>query len=122
MICGWKVEVINIRAEQRESRDLLQDLQDIRDGITIVHTSDQEKQNKEIKRRNRAERKERRERKLEQKIIRDGWDSLEEYSMDYRHAIKWFGEEKIEELERQHQRYLEDERNKPQQMSMFEFM
>ena len=36
---GWRVEVLNIRAEQRESRDLMQDLQDIRDGTGYrVHT------------------------------------------------------------------------------------
>ena len=122
LICGWKVEVMNIRAEQRESRDLMQDLQDIRDGIAIIHVSDQEKQDKEIKRKNRAERKEKREKKLEQKIILEGWDSLEPYSMDYCHAIKWFGQEKIEALEKRHQKYLEDEKNRPQQMSLFEFM
>lgn len=119
---GWKVEVQNIRAEQRESRDLLQDLQDIREGITIIHVSDQEKRNKELKKQNRAEQKRKREKRLEQKIVKNGWDSLELYSLDYHHAIKWFGQEKIEALEKRHQKYLEDEKNKPQQMSMFKFM
>lgn len=100
----------------------MQDLQDIRDGIAIIHVSDQEKWDKEIKRKNRVERKEKREKKLEQKIILEGWDSLEPYSIDYCHAIKWFGQEKIEALEKRHQKYLEDEKNKPQQMSLFEFL
>ncbi len=121
-IYGWKVEVLNIRAEQRESRDLLQDLQDIQEGITIVHASDQEKRNKELKKQNRAKQKEKRENRLEQKIVQNGWDSLEPFSLDYHHALKWFGREKIEALERRHQRYLEEEKNKPQQMSLFEFM
>ena len=121
-VYGWKVEVLNIRAEQRESRDLLQDLQDIREGITIVHASDQEKRNKELKKQNRAKQKEKREKRLEQKIVQNGWDSLDPFSLDYHHALKWFGQEKIEVLERRHQKYQEEERNKPQQMSLFEFL
>ena len=118
-IYGWNVEVLNIRAEHRESRDLLQDLQDIREGITIVHASDQEKRNKELKRQNRAKQKEKREKRLEQKIVQNGW---EPFSLDYHHALKWFGQEKIKALEKRHQKYVEEERNKPQQMSLFEFM
>lgn len=34
---SMKMEIVNIRIEQRESRDLLQDLQDIRAGIQITH-------------------------------------------------------------------------------------
>ena len=121
-IYGWNVEVLNIRAEHRESRDLLQDLQDIREGITIVHASDQEKRNKELKRQNRAEQKEKREKRLEQRIVKNGWDSLEPFSLDYYHALKWFGQEKIKALEKRHQKYVEEERNKLRQMSLFEFM
>ncbi|MCU6737055.1 sarcolemmal membrane-associated protein [Diplocloster agilis] len=33
LLKDYKVEVLNVRAEQRESRNLMQDLQDIRDGI-----------------------------------------------------------------------------------------
>jgi len=40
------LEIYNIRAEQRESRDLAQDLQDIRDGIKVCHASDDEKRRK----------------------------------------------------------------------------
>lgn len=119
---GWKVEVLNVRAEQRESRDLMQDLQDIRDGITVIHASDQVKQKKEEKRKRRSERMAKREKRLEQLIIRDGLDSLATCSLDYRHALKWFGKERLKALEKQHQEYLEAERNKPQQMSLFEFM
>ena len=121
-IYGWNVEVLNIRDEYRESRDLLQDLQDIREGITIVHASDQEKRNKELKRQNRVKQKEKREKRLEQKIVKNGWDSLEPFSLDYHHALKWFGQEKIKALEKRHQKYVEEERNKLRQMSLFEFM
>ena len=40
--------VLNIRSEQRESRDLIQDLQDIQSGIKITHASDTQKNQKEI--------------------------------------------------------------------------
>ncbi len=37
-------------------------------------------------------------------------------------ALKWFGQEKIKALEKRHQKYVEEERNKLRQMSLFEFM
>jgi hypothetical protein len=43
------VEVLNVRAEIRESRDLLQDLQDVREGIKITHASDELKLSKRVK-------------------------------------------------------------------------
>ncbi len=49
--------VENIRAERRETRDMLQDLKDIADGITVVHASDEEKETKEKKRERRQEAK-----------------------------------------------------------------
>ena len=39
----FSVEVLDIRAERRESRDLMRDLEDIRSGIRVVHASDMEK-------------------------------------------------------------------------------
>ena len=119
---GWKVEVQNIRAEYRESRDLLQDLQDIHNGITVIHASDQIKQNKESKRLRRINQKEKREQQLEKKIVQEGWDSIAPYSLDYIHAIKWFGEEKIQDLENRHQEYLRAQQNQPQQLSLFELL
>lgn len=119
---GWKVEVLNIRAEQRESRDLIQDLQDIQNGITVIHASDQVKLDKAAKRQRKTERREKREQKLEEKIITCGWKSVAANSSDYFHAIKWFGEEKIQLLEKKHQDYLEMEKRKPQQMSLFDMM
>lgn len=122
LIDGWKLEVLNIRAEQRESRDLLQDLQDIRDGITVTHASDQIKQSKEAKRQRRLDRKEKRERLLAQKIVQNGWNNIAPHSADYFHAIKWFGDEKILELENHHQEYLAAKQNEPKQLNLFEFM
>lgn len=120
LLNGWTVEVLNIRAEQRESRDLLQDLRDIREGITVVHASDQIKQKKEAKRLRRDNRKMKREQKLKNKIVKNGWQSISPNSIDYFHAMKWFGEEEIQFLKQQHQKYLEDEKSVPQQMSLFD--
>ena len=121
LVSGWTVEVLNIRAEQRESRDLLQDLQDIQDGIAVVHASDQIKQKKEAKRLRRNDRKMKRKLKLKNKIIKIGWQSIPPNSIDYFHAIKWFGEEEIQLLKQQHQKHLEDKKAEPQQMSLFDY-
>lgn len=47
------VEVLNVRVEFRESRDLLQDLRDVREGIKITHASDEIKLSAEAKRERR---------------------------------------------------------------------
>ena len=118
-VYGCKVEILNIRAERRESRDLLQDLHDIREGITIVHASDQEKRNKELKKQNRAKQKEKRERRLEQKIVQNGWDSLEPFSLDYHHALKWFGHGRAMELEESSSGEEPEETTDPGMMQTF---
>ncbi|MGN0657179.1 MAG: hypothetical protein ACI4KR_10335 [Ruminiclostridium sp.] len=48
----FEVEVVNIRAERRETRDLLSDLRDISDGIIVLHNSDIEADAKEHKKEN----------------------------------------------------------------------
>ena len=122
LLSGWRVEILNVRAEQRESRDLLQDLQDIQNGITVTHASDQTKREKEAKQQRRADRKEKQQQKLEKKIIEYGWQSIPPHSPDYFHAMKWFGEEKIQFLEQLHQDFLKSRQEQPQQLSLFEFM
>lgn len=62
----FKVEIENVRIEQKESRDLLQDLQDIQEGIQVVHVLDSEKAAKARKKEERAEAK----KKKENRIIR----------------------------------------------------
>lgn len=122
LIANWKVEVINIRAEQRESRELIQDLQDIQNGITVIHASDQARLDKATKRQRKNEQKEKRKRKPEEQIIKNGWQDVAANFLDYHHAMKWFGEEKIQLLEKQHQEYLVSEQQKPQQLSLFDLM
>ena len=60
------MEITNIRAAQREGRDLLQDLEDIKAGITVVHESDAQKrasEEKKERRRSARELEEMREKK-----------------------------------------------------------
>lgn len=99
----FTVEVQDIRAERRESRDLMQDLEDIRSGIRVVHASDMEKLEAKAKKERRKKTHEAALKRLEKKLLKDGYGSLEEFSLDKRHADRWLGEERIAQLERQRQ-------------------
>lgn len=121
LIYGTKVEVVNIRAEQRESRDLFQDLEDIKNGIRIFYDADDEKLRKQEKKELRQQAKERKIQKLEKKLIDVGYDSLEEYSIDRLHADRWLTPERREELEQMRKDKIKQEKEKPVQMSLFDF-
>lgn len=64
------VEVLNVRAEVRESRDLLQDLRDVAEGIVVTHASDLAKQRKQDKRERRKRYLEAKKRARENRNIR----------------------------------------------------
>lgn len=113
-----KVEILNIRVEQRESRDLMQDLQDIRDGIEVIHESDLKKQAKQQKSERQQQRQEKKIKKLEKKIMEVGFSGLCENSLDRRHAMKWLGNDRIKELEA----IRKERKNDPVQMSIFDFI
>ena len=49
--------------------------------------------------------------RLEKKLLKDGYGSLEEFSLDRRHADRWLGEERIAQLERQRQESESRERH-----------
>lgn len=117
---GWKVEIMNIRAERREIRDLMQDLQDISEGIEVIHESDLKKADKTAKKERRQQAQEKKIAKLEKKILEVGYDNLEEYSLDRIHADKWLGEERIAELEQERQKRIRQKENEPVQMSLFD--
>ncbi len=116
----FSFEIQNVRAEQRESRDLMQDLEDIRNGIQIVHASDMEKRDLENKRESRRQSRESAVRRLEKKLLENGYESLEEYSTDRRHADKWLGPERIAELENLHRLKEKERKEQPVQLSLFD--
>ena len=117
---SFKAEILNIRAESKPSRDLMQDLQDIRDGIEISHASDNEKQKKEAKKEKRKLVKQKNIERLEKKIIEVGYENLVEYSVDRVHADKWLTPERLEELEQIRQQKIKEEQEKPVQLSLFD--
>lgn len=116
----FSFEILNVRAEQRESRDLMQNLEDIRNGIQIVHASDMEKRDSENRRERRLQRRESAVRRLEKKLIEHGYESLEEFSADRRHADKWLGPERIAELEEMRQEKENEKKEQPVQLSLFD--
>lgn len=117
---SFKAEILNIRAESKPSRDLMQDLQDIRDGIEISHASDNEKQKKEAKKEKRKLAKQKNIERLEKKIIEVGYENLVEYSADRVHADKWLTPERLEELAQIRQQKVKEEQEKPVQLSLFD--
>ena len=117
---SFSFEIQNVRAECRESRDLMQDLEDIRNGIQIVHASDMEKRDSENKRERRRQSRESAVRRLEKKLLENGYESLEEYSTDRRHADKWLGPERIAELENLHRLKEKERKEQPVQLSLFD--
>ncbi len=116
----FSFEIQNVRAERRESRDLMQDLEDIRNGIQIVHASDMEKRDSENKRERRRQARESAVRRLEKKLLENGYESLEKFSVDRRHADKWLGEERIAELEQMRLEKEKERREQPVQLSLFD--
>lgn len=116
------IEILNIRAERRESRDLLQDLQDIKEGIQVIHASDLKRDAKEEKKKRRQKNQEKKIKKLEQKIIENGFESLDPYSVDFAHARKWLKQDRIKALERIREEKIRQEREKPVQMDIFDFI
>ena len=119
---SFRAEILNIRAEAKPSRDLVQDLQDIKDGITITHASDTEKRAKEYKKKKRKEAQQKKIERLEKKLIEVGYENLEPCSLDRVHADKWLDPERLEELERIRRQKLKEEQEKPVQMSLFDMM
>lgn len=66
-----KVEILNVRVEWRETRDLLQDLQDVANGIKVIHNSDLQKQTRAEK----SERRKLRKQKRIQKLWKRWWEN-----------------------------------------------
>ncbi len=120
LLYGWKVEVLNIRAEHQESRDLMQDLEDIQNGIQIIHASDLDRKKKEEKKERAQQARQKKIERLEKKLLDIGYYNLEECSLDKIHADKWLGEKRIAELEELRKRRLKEEQEKPVQLSLFD--
>lgn len=88
-----KIEIVNVRAEHRERKDLVQDQKDVQRGIAVIHESDRIKAEQRRKQERRAQRLER----LEKKIRKKGYQGLND--TERRVAEKRLGSEKIKILE-----------------------
>lgn len=116
----FAVEIYNIRAESKASRDMQEDLKDMEDGSTISHASDEAKKMKEYKKEKRRKMKEANLQRLEKKLLTEGYENLEPHSLDRIHANKWLGEKRINELEELRQQLISEEKMKPSQLSLFD--
>ena len=114
----FEAEILNVRAESKPSRDLMQDLQDIQSGIEIRYDAGLRKANKEQKSKKRAEAKAKKIQALERKLLEIGYENLESYSLDKVHADKWLEPERIQELTELREKRIEEEKNKPVQLSL----
>lgn len=85
-----------------------------------MHASDVEKRKTENKKERRQQLRESAVRRLEKKLLEKGYESLEEFSADRRHADKWLGEERIAELEQMRQEKEKERKEQPIQLSLFD--
>ena len=74
----FSFEIMNIRAEKKETRDIFQDIADIKEGAVIIHESDAIENKKIAKRERRDKAKEQKKNRLAKKIRENGELSFEE--------------------------------------------
>lgn len=111
----FSVEIMNIRAEQKVSRDLMQDLQDIKDGIHISYDADLQAADTKRKTEKRETARRRKVARIEKRIVEAGYDSLSK--SEQIRAEKLIGSDRIDELESERKEQI-----KPVQMSLFDLM
>jgi len=95
----YTVEVQNIRAERRETRDLLQDLRDAAEGIEIVHAGDMQKAAAQKKQERKQTAQKKKIARLERLLLENGLDKLEK--ADQRRIQKLLSVERISDLMQQ---------------------
>jgi len=114
-----KYEILNIRAERKETRNLMQDLEDIKNGISVTHASDNDKAKKQTKKDAKLKRKEDERQKLIRKIEKAGTlDGMTE--SEVRRIYKCLTSEEIQRAKRNHKEKPKQE--EARQMSLFDMM
>lgn len=113
----WTFEIQNVRAEQKESRDLIQDLQDIKDGIHITHKSDSEKYEKDQKKERRQKAAEKKKNLLKKKILETGYYNLDEF--EQRRILKYMDMTEVIEIEEIRKKKIKEQMEEPVQLSLF---
>lgn len=92
-------EVLNVRVEVKETRDLFQDLEDIKNGIVISHESDNQANLKNLKRERAEKAKDAKRRKYIKQIWTIGWRALD--PNDQKNALKVLEESEIREANKE---------------------
>lgn len=116
----FSVEIYNIRAEQKVSRDLIQDLQDIKSGIMISYDSDLQEADKKYKKKRLEAAKQKRINRMEKKIMETGYGNMDQFEQNK--AYKLLGFERIDELEEAREQKIKEEQKKPVQLNLFDMM
>lgn len=114
-----KYEVLNVRAEAKETRDLWQDLEDIKAGITIMHESDLVADSKQKKRERAEKAKEAKKRKLLKQIEENGWNAFD--SFEKKSAYKYLDEDDIQAAENRRKTKAE-KKPETEQLTLFDLM
>lgn len=111
-------EVMNIRAEIKETRDLFQDLEDIKNGIVISHESDNIAAKKDLKRERAEKAKDAKKKKFTKEIRARGWNALDQ--TEKKNALKVLEDYEIKEADGVFQEPKEEQKEK--QISIFDFI
>lgn len=114
-----KFEIMNIRAEAKESRDLFQDLEDIKKGIMISHESDNIAAKKDMKRERAEKAKEVKKKKFIKEIQNRGWNAFDIFERNK--FLKVLDEDEIKEANAEYLKQKED-KAKDEQLSIFDFI
>jgi hypothetical protein len=116
----FDVEVMNIRAEKRLSRDLMQDLQDIKDGVKIIYDDETEKTKQRHKKEAREKSQKKKIQKMEKNLIEIGYENLDSYEQKRIH--KYIDSDRLCELIDIREQKLKEEKEKPVQLSIFDMI
>lgn len=114
---SYSIQVMNIRAERRESRDLIQDLRDAAEGMEVVHAGDLKKSAAKQKHERRQAYIEKKIRRIEQLILENGMSQLEE--IDRIRARRLLSHDRICELVKQYSQRAASKNNESTQLSLF---
>ena len=97
----FEVSIQNVHAEKRETRNLEQDIADMAAGIKVYHHKDITKAAKLSRANRQKELADKKKTSLRKKLIKTGYDNLDEYSIDKKHADKWFTEAERADIEKE---------------------
>lgn len=115
----YHIEVKNIRAEKKVTRDFEQDLEDIDNGIRVYHDFDERRKKKEEKSQKRKEALEKRKLAIYKKISKNGWDTLDYINKNKAHKLLDTSE--IKQAITEHAESIKYDNEKPKQMSIFDY-